>query len=130
MCEITRGARSGIRAGRGVRYSPPPFARRCPMKPPRISLSQVLLAFALVLASFTTALAQNGSPAAPRLVLQGYDPVAYFTEGKPTKGSSQLTYDWDEGRYYFASAGNRDLFVGDPDRYAPRFAGFCTASMT
>ncbi len=66
----------------------------------------------------------------PRLVLKGHDPVAYFTEGKPVKGSPQFAYDWDEGRYYFANAKHRDMFVGEPDRFAPRFGGYCTASMT
>ena len=66
---------------------------------------------------------------APRLVLKGHDPVAYFTEGKPVKGDAQYSYDWDEGRYYFANARNRDQFKANPDRYAPRFAGYCTGSM-
>lgn len=65
----------------------------------------------------------------PRVVLQGHDPVAYFTEGRPMKGSSQLSYDWDGARYYFANARNRDLFAANPDRYAPQFGGYCTGSM-
>jgi YHS domain-containing protein len=64
-----------------------------------------------------------------RVILKGHDPVAYFTDGRPVKGSPEISYDWDEGRYYFASAKNRDLFKADPDRYAPRFAGYCTGSM-
>lgn len=100
------------------------------MKLPRVSLSQAILAFALLTVPFTATVAQNASPAPLRVVLQGHDPVAYFTEGKPVKGSAKFSYDWDEARYYFASAANRDLFAGDPDRYAPQFAGYCTASMT
>ena len=67
---------------------------------------------------------------APRLVLKGHDPVAYFTEGKPVQGSPQFAHDWDGGRYYFTSARNRDTFAGDPDRYAPRFGGYCMGSMS
>ncbi len=66
----------------------------------------------------------------PRLVMKGFDPVAYFTQGKPVVGSARFSHDWDGGRYQFASAGNRDLFAGDPDRYAPRYSGYCTGSMS
>ena len=64
-----------------------------------------------------------------RVVLKGHDPVAYFTEGKPVKGDPKLSYDWDDGRYYFASAKHRDMFAADPERYAPQFGGYCTGSM-
>ena len=75
-----------------------------------------------------TALAQE--PGAVRLILKGHDPVAYFTDAKPVKGNPKISYEWDEGRYYFASTKNRDTFVSDPDRYAPRFGGYCTGSMS
>ena len=65
-----------------------------------------------------------------RVVLKGHDPVAYFTEGKPVKGDPKLSYDWDEGRYYFSSAKHRDLFAANPERYAPQFGGYCTGSMS
>ena len=64
------------------------------------------------------------------MVLRGHDPVAYFTDGKPVKGDLKFAYDWDEGRYYFANAHNRDLFAADPERYAPQFSGYCTGSMS
>lgn len=65
-----------------------------------------------------------------RLVLKGYDPVAYFTEGKPVQGDAKFAYEWDEGRYHFASAKHRDVFAADPERYAPHFGGYCTGSMS
>jgi YHS domain-containing protein len=68
--------------------------------------------------------------AGARLVLKGHDPVAYFTEHKPVKGSAKFAYEWDEGRYHFANAKHRDMFAGDPERYAPQFGGYCTGSMS
>jgi hypothetical protein len=65
-----------------------------------------------------------------RVVLKGYDPVAYFTDSKPVKGDPKYSYDFDDGRYYFASAKHRDIFAGDPDKYAPQFGGYCTGSMS
>ncbi|MFN0044289.1 MAG: YHS domain-containing (seleno)protein [Alphaproteobacteria bacterium] len=63
------------------------------------------------------------------MVLKGYDPVAYFTEGKPVKGDPKISHDWDGERYLFSNPGNRSKFAADPERYAPQFGGFCTASM-
>lgn len=57
--------------------------------------------------------------------LNGYDPVAYFTAGAPTPGSSQYEASHDGATYRFSSAENRDLFNSDPEKYAPQYGGFC-----
>ncbi|GAB4239551.1 MAG: hypothetical protein Tsb0032_43530 [Kiloniellaceae bacterium] len=59
------------------------------------------------------------------LAIQGYDPVAYFTEGRPVHGSSEFTHDYAGARWQFASAANRDAFAADPARYAPQYGGYC-----
>ena len=59
------------------------------------------------------------------VALKGYDPVAYHTSGGPQKGQSQHSHKWMGATWYFASAENRDLFAADPDRYAPRYGGYC-----
>jgi YHS domain-containing protein len=59
------------------------------------------------------------------LALQGYDPVAYFTRGMPTKGSEALTARHDGATYRFATAENRAAFLAEPDRYAPAYGGYC-----
>jgi|SRR3954453_4918668 hypothetical protein len=63
---------------------------------------------------------------ADRLAIRGYDPVAYFTEGRPVKGRSEFEYVWEETRWQFASAANRDLFRADPELYAPQYLGHCS----
>ena len=83
----------------------------------------------------SVALVVQGAPptqvaGAMRVVLKGHDPVAYFTDGKPVKGDPRFSYDWDEGRYHFASGKHRDMFTSDPERYAPQFGGYCTGSMS
>ena len=60
-----------------------------------------------------------------QLSIGGYDPVAYFTDGKPEQGKPELEYLWHDSRWRFASAGHRDLFVKDPEHYAPQFDGYC-----
>ena len=59
------------------------------------------------------------------LMLRGYDPVAYFTLGKPTEGSPEITAEHDGGTYRFVSTEHRDLFVANPSAYAPAYGGFC-----
>jgi hypothetical protein len=59
------------------------------------------------------------------LALSGYDPVAYFTEGSPTEGSAELTFEWMGAEWRFATRANRDAFVADPERFAPRYGGYC-----
>jgi hypothetical protein len=64
------------------------------------------------------------------LAIKGYDPVAYFTLGRPTLGLPELEYEWDEQVYRFARPEHRDLFKADPLRYAPQFANFCAMALT
>jgi hypothetical protein len=65
----------------------------------------------------------------PRLGLKGYDPVAYFTIGKPTKGDSRFSEFFDDFRYQFASAKHLEMFRNDPDKYAPRYSGLCAMGL-
>jgi YHS domain-containing protein len=84
----------------------------------------------LAFLAFSTALSTLALADEVRLVLKGHDPVAYFTDGKPVKGDPRYAYDFDEGRYHFASAEHRNMFAADPERYAPQFGGYCTGSMS
>jgi enamine deaminase RidA (YjgF/YER057c/UK114 family) len=60
-----------------------------------------------------------------RLSIGGYDPVAYFTDGKPVPGASEFEYVWHDARWRFASAAHRDLFVASPEHYGPQYDGYC-----
>lgn len=64
------------------------------------------------------------------VILAGYDTVAYFTEGKPVKGSADITAVYNGAIYRFSSKGNRDKFNADPAHYAPQYGGFCAYGMT
>ena len=64
-----------------------------------------------------------------RLAISGYDPVAYFTDGKPVPGLTEFEHVWHDARWRFASAAHRDLFVGDPNRYAPQYDGYCAMGL-
>lgn len=55
----------------------------------------------------------------------GYDPVAYFTDGRPVKGNPAYTYEWKAAKWRFASQSHLDLFKADPEKYAPQYGGYC-----
>lgn len=57
--------------------------------------------------------------------LQGYDPVAYFTEGAPRRGDAAHAFDWDGQVWHFASAAHRAAFAADPTGYAPQYGANC-----
>jgi hypothetical protein len=84
----------------------------------------------LIAVSAVAATARAGSRPAVnvsrgQLALHGYDPVAYFTEGRPIEGTGSFEHRWNGAVWRFATAQNRDVFAKDPARYAPEFGGYC-----
>ena len=59
------------------------------------------------------------------LAVSGYDPVAYFTEGKPVEGSAAFEHKWKGATWRFANAKNLEAFKADPEAYAPQYGGYC-----
>jgi hypothetical protein len=95
----------------------------------------VHLAAAILLFGFTVMAAPAGAQDpgqvdSLRLAIGGYDPVAYFTDGRPVLGKPEFQYAWDEARYRFASAPHMTTFRADPDHFAPQFAGSCAMAMS
>jgi enamine deaminase RidA (YjgF/YER057c/UK114 family) len=74
---------------------------------------------------FTALFASTAQADEPRLSISGYDPVAYFTDGKAVPGKAEFEYVWHKSRWRFASGEHRDLFIKDPDLYAPQYDGYC-----
>ena len=59
------------------------------------------------------------------VAIQGYDPVAFFTDNKPVKGEQKFLLKHDGAIYFFASKEHKDLFKADPAKYTPEFGGYC-----
>ena len=93
-----------------------------------ITTTATTLALSLSAASFAADIDMNAN--GNDLAIQGYDPVAYFTNEKPTKGSSDFTATYKNAIYHFSSEENRDLFRASPAKYAPQFGGFCAFGVT
>src|SRR5262245_43490248 len=82
------------------------------------------VATALAVPQARHALAQQVN-AARGLAIQGYDVVAYFTDGRPVRGTEAFTHRWQNAEWRFTSAEHRDAFAASPERYAPQYGGFC-----
>jgi len=59
------------------------------------------------------------------LAVSGYDPVAYFTQGRPVEGSGDLEYEWNGATWRFSTLENLAAFKADPEAYAPQYGGYC-----
>lgn len=57
--------------------------------------------------------------------IKGYDPVAYFKEGKPVKGNTNYVYRWREADWHFSKKENLDAFKSAPEKFAPQYGGYC-----
>ena len=82
------------------------------------------------------AVAFAGSPVEPinrngkGIAIKGYDPVAYFKQGAPVKGTPQFAQQWMGATFLFANAENRDLFAASPEKYAPSYGGYCAYAVS
>jgi YHS domain-containing protein len=90
----------------------------------------------LVVLLFTiTAFAQNSVKRVKefnlenKVAIQGYDPVAYFTQKKAVKGKSSFTTTYEGVTYNFSSQANKDLFLKKPSSYEPQYGGWCAFAM-
>jgi YHS domain-containing protein len=90
----------------------------------------------LLAAAATPLLAGCGTPYATvknkvgeQVMLLGYDPVAYFTTGQPTRGDAALKTSLSEPErtYYFASKQHKQLFDANPAKYEPQYGAFCAS---
>lgn len=59
------------------------------------------------------------------VAVDGTDVVAYFTQGRPVRGSAEFTHRWNGATWRFSTSANRDAFAADPARYAPQYGGWC-----
>ena len=102
----------------------------------RAVLLTVLIADCIVFSGCT---GKSGSPAraiepvnktSDGVAIKGYDPVAYFINGKPVKGSRESGHVWMGAKWYFSNAEHRDLFIKNPEKYAPKYGGYCAYAVS
>lgn len=60
-----------------------------------------------------------------KAAVSGYDTVAYFTEQRAVKGNPRFVSEWKGTKWLFASADNQKEFEANPEKYVPRYGGYC-----
>jgi YHS domain-containing protein len=86
---------------------------------------KTLIAALLIMGTALSVTAQVEPVDKDKLAIGGYDPVAYFTANKATKGIKKYGATHNGITYYFASAGNRKAFKANPNKYLPQCDGYC-----
>lgn len=64
------------------------------------------------------------------VILDGYDPVAFFTDNKPVKGDAQFQFSYEGAIYYFVSKEHAELFKANPEKYKPQFGAYCAYAVS
>ncbi|QHT69740.1 YHS domain-containing protein [Rhodocytophaga rosea] len=62
--------------------------------------------------------------------INGYDAVAYFTEGKPVEGKKEYSHTWKGAEWYFSNQQNLKVFESNPEKFAPQYGGYCAYGMS
>jgi len=62
--------------------------------------------------------------------IKGYDTVAYFTQGAAVEGDDEFSTEYLGATWLFSSQENLDLFVEDPEKYAPQYGGYCAYAVS
>lgn len=90
---------------------------------------RLISTFLFVFTALFSAAAAAGAPVYTarfsNLAVEGYDAVAYFTEGKPVKGDKAFSTEYMGAEWRFASADNLAAFKAEPEKYAPQYGGYC-----
>jgi len=89
-------------------------------------MTLIKIVFCTLLLTVSSALAEP-KPNADQsgIALQGYDPVAFFTDGKPVLGNEEFHSSFHDVTYRFASAEHQAMFEKEPAKYEPQFGGYC-----
>ena len=63
------------------------------------------------------------------IAISGYDPVAYFQQGKAVRGKKEFAVFIQGVSYYFSSLENKEEFKKNPAKYEPQYGGWCAYAM-
>jgi len=103
------------------------------MKTPTVIRSATLIVLVLlsvIVPSFVWSKDAVNTTLFGKAAIHGYDPVAYFTDGKPVMGKDEFVFEWSGAKWHFATAEHRDTFKSAPEKYAPRYGGYCAYAVS
>ena len=90
----------------------------------------LLVAASAMLSMTTHAQTNFNNVDANGVILDGHDPVAFFTDNKPVKGDAKFQNKYQDAIYYFASQEHLDLFIANPEKYKPQFGAWCAYAVS
>lgn len=64
------------------------------------------------------------------VAIRGTDAVAYFTQAKPVQGRAEFATEYQGVTWHFSSAENREIFLSNPEKYAPAYGGYCAYALS
>ena len=86
----------------------------------------LMVACSLMMGAVTPALADRPRLFAPGgIAIGGYDPVAYFTQGRAVPGTQDFMLKWQGAIWLFSSAETLEAFEMDPSAFVPQYGGYC-----
>jgi YHS domain-containing protein len=91
----------------------------------KVLIPGIAAGFMIISSMPETEMLSAGEPA-----IRGFDTVAYFTDGKAVKGSAKYSHRWSGKEWRFSGRANLDRFASAPEKYAPRYNGYCAWAMT
>ena len=88
-----------------------------------------IIIFAIVVVSYSQSNSSKNLNLKDGLAIQGYDPVSYFMESGPKKGSKEIASVYESAKYFFVSKENKSKFETNPSRFVPEYGGWCAYAM-
>jgi len=95
----------------------------------RNSMFTLLLLLGFIPGIAQTQVKTNAFNLSNGLGIEGYDPVAYFTQSKAVEGKKEFTVTYNGAKYYCSSSSNKALFQKNPEAYIPQYGGWCAYAM-
>lgn len=96
----------------------------------KYGMKRLILLTAMIVTAFVSKAQKAEVFSKSGQAINGYDPVAYFTQGKPVKGAKNLSYQWKDATWYFSSQHNLEDFKKAPEKYAPQYGGYCAYGLS
>jgi len=94
---------------------------------PRVAFFAILAGVCVIWAGFSARASTTERVVVNRfsgLAIEGFDPVAYFVEGRAERGLPDFEAAEAGAVWRFHNEGNRASFVAHPEVYGPQFGGY------
>lgn len=82
----------------------------------------LLTASSLALSAWSAPVSKDGTSG---VALEGYDPIAFFTDRQAAKGNPQISAKFEGATYFFQSEDHKKTFLAAPAKYLPAYGGYC-----